>query len=172
MGIISIIQDRIIEGFLSYLKASGLSKNSIRFYKSDLCHFSDWLLKQNKKLGVAADTFMDIVPYLKAGVAHEYKKHLVDCKVPIKTINRKLSTLRRFADYLMSSGIISFDLAQGLENIPGAIVQKINRDTDQFMSLVADFQKHLETQKASKNTIKNYVADVKHFFSWIEINHA
>lgn len=172
MGIISIIQDRVIDGFINYLKSSGLSKNSIRFYKSDLSHFSGWIVDKNKKLGVSAETFMDTVPFLKVGVAHEYKTHLIDCKIPPKTINRKLSTLRRFSDYLVSSGIISFDLAQGLENIPGLVVSNISRETDQFMSLVADFQKHLESQKASKNTIKNYVADVKHFFTWIEINHA
>ena len=75
---------------------------------------------------------------------------------------------KEFPDYQT----ISFDLAQGLENIHDSVAKKIDHQKTEILSLIGDFQKHLEQEKASKNTIKNYVADVKHFLTWIEINHA
>ena len=33
---------------------------------------------------------------------------------------------------------------------------------------LAHFQKHLESEEVSKNTIKNYISDVRHFLNWLE----
>lgn len=155
--------DEVIDSFLSYLKSNRLSKNSIRFYKSDLSHFTAWTLFKIKSLGILAESFKEVIPFLRTSIAREYRDYLLANQIPAKTINRRFSTLRKFSEFLVNSNIISFDIASGLENI---VVQRSNKNN--IFSLVEDFQKHLESQKASKNTIKNYVADVKHFLTWTE----
>jgi site-specific recombinase XerD len=37
--------------------------------------------------------------------------------------------------------------------------------------IVNDFRAHLEAEKISANTIKNYVSDVRQFLTWLESNN-
>ena len=88
--------------------------------------------------------------------------------MPEVTINRKLSALRRFSSFLYSKELLSFDFADNLQNIS----LNASKKTVDFYSVVEDFKKHLEGNKASKNTIKNYLADIRHFLNWIDSHHA
>jgi len=52
-----------------------------------------------------------------------------------------------------------------LQNIPSfKKVQSLLPGSD----LVEAFKKELIQEKVSDNTIKNYLSDIKHFFSWVE----
>ena len=166
MRIISIIQDQLISDFLGHLKSTGLSDNSIRFYKSDISHFAGWITLKVRSLGIFTEDLTDVIPFLKASMAPEYKKHLSQNNEAAKTINRRLSTLRRFSDFLVSKEILSFDFAKDLDNISLAL-----SSPKLPSSLVEEFKKHLEENKASRNTVKNYIADVRHFLNWIEKNN-
>ena len=172
MRIISIIYDQILKEFLNDLKLSGLSPNSIRFYKSDLSAFASWFSHEVRKTGILANDFKDLLPFLKPSAAESYKKDLIKDSAPTITINRKLSTLRRFSSFLYSHELLSFDFAGSLQNIPAAVSKK----TASFQIIVEDFKKHLEKNKAAKNTVKNYLADIRHFLNWVNsqpltINH-
>ncbi|MDP3245290.1 MAG: site-specific integrase, partial [bacterium] len=92
--------------------------------------------------------------------AHEYKKFLIENKTPAKTINRKLSTLRNLSRFLIISQIINFDFTEDLTNITTAGEERL-----QIHPLVVGFQKHLEAEKVSASTIKNYLADIRQFIS-------
>jgi site-specific recombinase XerD len=94
-------------------------------------------------------------------VGQDYKKFLVDNATPIQTTNRRLSTLRNLSRFMVATQIIDFDFMDGLT---GAGITPNVKSADPILEKYA---KHLESQKASKNTIKNYVADVKHFISWV-----
>jgi hypothetical protein len=72
-----------------------------------------------------------------------------------------LSTLRNLSRFMVATQIIDFDFMDGLT---GAGITPNVKSADPILEKYA---KHLESQKASKNTIKNYVADVKHFISWV-----
>lgn len=168
----SIIYDQIIDTFLNDLKLSGLSQNSIKFYKSDISSFTLWLKLKVRKTGILADDFKDLLPFLKSSFGESYKNDLISKNIPTVTINRKLSVLRRFSDFLYSKEFLSFDFAKNLQNIS----VNAHKKTVNFNAVVDEFKKHLEKNKASKNTIKNYLADVKHFLAWIDsqpltINH-
>lgn len=168
MRIISIIYDQIIDTFLNELKLSGLSQNSIKFYKSDISSFVSWFKLELRKTGILAEDFKDILPFVKLSFGESYKKNLILGSTPAVTINRKLSVLRRFSSFLYSKEFLSFDFAKNLQNISIAPSPKaIN-----FHAITEDFRKHLEENKASKNTIKNYLADVHHFLNWIDTHHA
>ncbi len=168
MRIIGIIYDQIIRSFLSDLKLSGLSQNSIRFYKSDISSFTLWLKLKIRKTGILADDFKDLLPFIKSSFGESYKNDLISKSTPDVTINRKLSVLRRFSDFLYSKEFLSFDFAKNLQNISVAAPKK----TVNFYAIIEDFKKHLEENKASKNTIKNYLADIRHFLNWIDSHHA
>ena len=168
MRIIGIIYDQIIYAFLDDLKLSGLSQNSIRFYKSDISSFTLWLKLKVRKTGIFADDFKDLLPFIKPSFGESYKNDLISKSTPIVTINRKLSVLRRFSDFLYSKEFLSFDFAKNLQNISAAAPKK----TINFYAITEDFRKHLEENKASKNTIKNYVTDVRHFLAWVNQNYA
>lgn len=165
MRIINIIYDQIIESFLKDLKASGLSLNSIRFYKSDIFSFVSWIKKELRNTGIFVDTFSDILPFVKTSFAESYKKYLQSSHSPSQTINRKLSAIRKFSLFLYSQEILPLDFAKNLQNIPGL---KRNNNT-RLGSITESFKKHLEENKASKNTIKNYLADINHFLNWLEL---
>lgn len=164
MHIIGIIYDQIISSFLDDLKLSGLSDNSIRFYKSDISSFVSWLKLELRKTGILSDNFKDLLPFIKPSFAENYKNNLILKGTPEVSINRKLSALRKFSDFLYSKEYLSFDFAKNLQNISVAVSKK----TVNFYAITEDFRKHLEKNKASKNTIKNYLADIRHFLNWIE----
>ena len=167
MRIISIIQDQIIKEFLNDLKLSGLSQNSIRFYKSDISSFISWLKLEIRKTGILTDSFKDILPFIKSSFGENYKKDLILKNIPRVTINRKLSVIRKFSNFLQSKEFLSFNFANNLQNISAAASKK----TVVFHAVMEDFRKHLEKTKASKNTIKNYLADVRHFLAWVNQNY-
>ena len=167
-----IIYDQIISSFLNDLKLSELSSNSIRFYKSDISSFVSWLKLELRKTGILSDNFKDQLPFIKSSFAENYKNYLFVAGTPHVSINRKLSALRRLSDFLYSKEYLSFDFAKNLQNISMAASKKVVN----FYAITEDFRKHLEKNKASKNTIKNYLADIRHFLNWVNsqpltINH-
>lgn len=159
--------DRITSGFIDYLTFGGLSKNSIRFYKSDLSHFTAWVISKVKGLGVIAENLQEAVPFLEPSLAFDYKKSLSENNAAVKTINRRLSTLRKFSQFLFESKAISVDFAKEVENIQ----RQIKNSNSQF-KLAENFEEYLRKEKASKNTVKSYVADVRHFLAWVNQNYA
>jgi len=163
--------DKTSQEFIKYLESAGISTSSVKFYKSDLNHFTAWLLFRIRSLGILADELTQAIPFLKSAFAHEYKKFLIENKTPAKTINRKLSTLRNLSRFLIISQIINFDFTENLTNITTAGEERF-----QIHPLVEGFQKHLEAEKVSASTIKNYLADIRQFIFWVQnqpltINH-
>jgi len=155
--------DETSNEFLNYLQSIGISNKSIKFYKSDLNHFTGWFLLRIRTLGIIAEELTQAIPFLKSSHCKEYKEYLLENKESIKTINRRLSTLRNLSRFLLQSQILNYNFAEGLSNITFS-----GKEKPQNFHFVDSFQKHLEAEKVSKNTIKNYIADVRQFISWIE----
>ncbi len=157
--------DKITRDFFIYLSSLSVSDRSLKFYKSDLSHFAGWLILKIKTMGVIADELTQAVPFLNKKIASEYKNYLSENHAPGKTVNRRLSTLRHLGRYLLASQILPYDFAVELTNIP-------NKEKNQVSyEIIRDFEKHLAQKKVSKNTIKNYLSDIRQFISWLEINH-
>jgi len=146
----------MIENFLKYLISLGLSSKSLKNYKSDVNHFSVWLIQKIRGLGASIESFPETIPFLKPETADEYKKFLMKNNVPVQTVNRRLSTLRHLSRFLVSSEIINFDFMKDKTNI----TQGKNNGFD----IVNDFAKFLESEKVSENTSKNYLSDIRQLF--------
>lgn len=160
----SASNNNLVQNYADYLTSLGMSQNSVRFYKSDLYHFTSWLISQLKTLGVLVEKLEEALPFLKLEMAGQYRQSLLTNKTPVKTINRKLSSLRKLSEYLVKEEIFSFDFTEGMVNITSS---SLSVSPQSFSLLIEEFKKHLETQKASKNTVKNYIADTRHFLSWL-----
>jgi len=152
----------LIKSFENYLLNSiKISKKSLKYYRSDLAHFIGWIFLKIKTLGILADDFNQAIPFLSNNLIGEYKSFLSSNNVALKTINRRLSTLRHFSKYLVLNDLMHFDFMDNISNIQ-------NEDSSSFHEhVVINFSKFLESQKVSHNTSKNYIADVNQFLSWI-----
>lgn len=156
----------IISNFENYLlNAIKISKKSIKHYRSDILHFSGWAILKIKTLGILAEEFTQVIPFLSRELLKEYKSYMLSNSVAVKTINRRLSTLRHLSRFLVLNDILHFDF---MEKIPN--VKKDNPEYLQEHS-IQEFSKFLSSEKVSQNTSKNYIADLKQFFSWLETNN-
>lgn len=156
-------QDQILKDFLEYLSSVGISFKSIKFYKSDFSHFTSWLLFKIKSYGMDLENLSECLPFLNKDLASQYKDFLTSNKTPTKTVNRRLSTLRHLARFFLETNILDFDFMDNLKN-----VSLSNNIKSPNQTLIVEFQRHLEGQSVSKNTIKNYLSDIRQFLFWLE----
>jgi len=111
--------NKTTEDFFKYLQGRGIAKNTFRFYRSDFLHFQKWLHEYFTKISerkIDADSFYSYIPYLDRSVVKNYIKFLKDNNTPLKTINRRLSTIRHLSNYLQLYGYISNDITKNIEN--------------------------------------------------------
>lgn len=152
--------------FLTYLSVLNISPKSLKNYKSDLTHFTGWIILKVRSYGTYIENLTEAIPFLNKNLVWEYKKYLLENSIPGKTINRRLSTLRHLAKHLIVSQVLDFDFMYGIENM--SLAKKVSIGTH---PLINDFKGYLEAEKASVNTIKNYLSDVRQFLTWLEANH-
>lgn len=157
--------DSIKIRFSDYLINLGISPKSHKNYRSDLSHFTEWLILRLKSFGSFVESLSETIPFLSPDMAREYKKFMIENKIPAKTVNRHLSTLRHLSKFLVSSQILDIDFMNGIENVSIGLKRKPVVDP-----IMSDFRSYLESQKVSKNTVKNYVSDIHQFLAWIESN--
>ena len=90
-------KDPLVDSFLSALRLEkGLSENTIKAYSNDCQDFKKWL-SSNKKYRAVAATEADIENYLK---------HLRVIDLSNSSINRKLSSLKHFFNYLSKTKLL------------------------------------------------------------------
>lgn len=149
--------------FLNYLSSLGISQKSHKNYKSDINHFLSWLKIHIKSFGASCESLDEAFAFLKPTTALSYREEMAKSSVPHKTINRRLSTLRHFSRFMTISQILDFNFMEGIENVAVRNPKRLNQD-----GLIGEFRAHLAAQKASANTIKNYLSDINQFLSWLD----
>lgn len=151
--------------FLKYLSSLGLSQKSYKNYKSDLNHFMAWAILKIRAFGSYVENLTQMTPFLGQKLAVEYKTYMSENSFPKKTINRRLSTLRHLARYLVLSQIIDSDFMNEIENLSEATKKR-----SAASPVINEFRGYLEKEKVSPNTIKNYISDIRQFLAWLENN--
>src|SRR3989304_7008223 len=114
---ISLSPNKLSKAFYDYLSVSGIADKSLKFYVSDLSHFTGWVILKVRSWGVFAETLSEILPFIDAKLAHEYRSFLLHNDISPKTVNRRLSTLRHLARFLVQSQLASSDFMEGVGNL-------------------------------------------------------
>ncbi len=160
--------DIVKKEFSKYLDTLGVSPKSHKNYRSDLSHFTGWLILKIRSLGSYVESLTEAVPFLNQNIAQEYKSYMSENNQPVGSINRRLSTLRHFARFMVATQIANYDFTQGVENI--SPIQKSTPSPKMSFDIVDDFKAFLEAEKVSSSTLKNYLSDVKQFLAWMDEN--
>jgi site-specific recombinase XerD len=139
------------EIFKNYLKIQKVSPITVKNYLADINHFLSWLAK---KTGIKHQVVgKAIFGLFTKETLEEYKTDQLSENTPLSTTNRRLSTLRKFGRFGKAQGWL-IEIPK-VENITSTLV-------------LSKFQKHLEKEKVSPLTIKNYLSDLRHFLGWLE----
>jgi len=151
------------ELFKNYLKIQKVSPITIKNYLADINHFFDWL---EEKTGIR----QQIAGKATFGLftqetLNEYKTDQLAEGTPLSTINRRLSALRKFGQFGRQQGWISENPAEKVAN--ATLVQSAKSKVQSGL-ILKDFEEHLEKEKVSPITIKNYLSDLRHFLGWLE----
>jgi site-specific recombinase XerD len=154
--------------FKAYLKVKGASRNTIKNYLADLNHFLAWLELTLRGQNIALDRSLPelFIRYFDPNYLAKYKNYLVQNQLPVATVNRRLSALRTFGGFCISQAWISENPAKKVTNVRLGQESKRAGEQEKVIEL---FKKSLEEEKASPFTIKNYLADIRNFLTWVEI---
>lgn len=143
-------------GFKNFLSAENVSTVTLKNYLSDLRHFLGWL--QSSPSSVIPSN--DIFEHINAKVVQDYKSYLLENKIPLKTVNRRLSTLRKFFTFCISQGWMKENPAKAVQNHKTDIMTTA-RETNH----ITKFKKYLEEKRLKKDQIEQTITDVKEFLT-------
>lgn len=160
------IRNNLVSQFLIYLKNLGIADRSLKHYKSDLSNFTIWIIQSARASGMYVESLYEALPLLNPKVGIEYKDYLKSTSNSLKTVNRRLSTVRQLSKFLIQAQVINFDIMKDISN------ESVVRKQPTGHSLLILYREHLRKNKVSHNTIKNYLSDIKQFISWIETRQA
>lgn len=127
--------EHIFKTYLTAVKA--FSKSTVKNYLSDFRHFCGWLnsiayssnlnnnggqqqsdlIEQSELKNGENSRPENISSYIDSLLIDHYKSYLISSKLPLKTINRRLSTLRQFCSFCISQGWMSENPAKKIRNI-------------------------------------------------------
>lgn len=108
--------------FVTYLSSgnNSLSKVTIKNYSSDLSHFFGWFLHHTNPPPTTYDkqvSAQNFCAHFTKELVDQYKNHLVDSHIPIRTVNRRLSALRKFAQFCRHHSLIEIDPTEYITNV-------------------------------------------------------
>jgi site-specific recombinase XerD len=143
--------------FKKFLLAENVSLITLKNYLSDLRHFLGWTvlkLKAQSKKNFENLSPLEFLNQIDEYLVEEYKNYLVVNDIPAKTINRRLSTLRKFFSFCISQGWLKENPAKKIQNL------KLKID-----SIISSFALSLEKENLDQKTIKSYLEVVREFLS-------
>lgn len=153
--------------FKLYLLSQKTSPVTIRNYLSDLNNFFDWFHQETGINHFVAGK--SIFGLFTQETLEEYQKFLVQKNIPTTTINRRFSTLRKLGRFAQAQGWLKDNPAEKIKNVSTSLPADAMHQALQAGEVLMKFQKHLEKEKISPMTIKNYLSDIKHFLNWLEV---
>ncbi len=158
----TLSQQELLDLFRRHLEAEKTSPLTVKNYLSDLRHFLGWLtLEMASHQGRQALSPQEnqINPAkITSALLLAYKNFLFANRIAKSTIHRRLATIRRFCQFCQDKGLSKQNPAVNLTNAP--IYTSAEKE---IHDLVSQFGAWLKENGASRNTIKNYTADVRQY---------
>lgn len=105
---------------------------------------------------------VSLLKHVNQRVLNSYKDYLLSNNVPLKTINRRFSSLRRFGQFCKSQHWLSLNPFDTLRNFSQ------NQPFPEDKHHLSEYRNELWKRGLTKVSLKNYLADVKQFILWSE----
>lgn len=154
--------------FSSFLTAGNktIQLISVKNYRSDLRHFLGWLVLRLKSEDVAYDTFNSdalLTQTITVDRIQQYKAYMLENQIPIKTVNRRLSTVRKFCSFGISQGWVTENPAKSVQNevSPLVVEDELIKDDLMLERYRADEMNDGLDQLEAENevsTVRNYLS--------------
>ena len=151
--------------FRQYLLAvNKLRPVTVKNYISDYRLFSNWLNKNSEEYGIEktnspADLFEQITP----NILFDYRDYLQSSRFPRRSVNRRLSTLRKLFAFAVDQGWINKNPSKRLRNVGKKSGRK---QVDKFAYLSA-FMSDIKNDGLSGDQAQAVVDDINEFFTII-----
>jgi site-specific recombinase XerD len=150
--------------FKQYLLAENNSSITIKNYLSDLRHFIGWAILKlpreawSRSAGKIEEIdSKEFIALIDVPLIDEYKQYLITNNIPQKTINRRLSTLRKFFTFCI--------LQSWRKDNPAKKVNNLIADKNELLS---NFKHYLTQKKAlADSEIENISDDINSFLNFI-----
>lgn len=141
--------------FESWLKHHGYSISTCRNYLVDLGKYLNYVnhLPQTISLEINQSTSLHI---LSPEILGQYLNYLSDKS----NSSRYLASLNRFCQFALDQHLISQNPLKKLRRQP-SVQPKLN-------DLVSLYEQHLNRQKTSLSTRKNYINDLNQYINWLK----
>ena len=154
--------------FSSFLTAGNktISLVSVKNYRSDLRHFLGWLILKLQSEEIPTESFnsdLTIIQVITVSRIQQYKAYMLENNLPINTVNRRLSTVRKFCSFGISQGWITENPAKSVQNEISSLKseEQILQDDlllEQYKKDEAiDDSAHIEAKKELQ-IIRNYLS--------------
>lgn len=106
--------DKINEDRTSQVKMANVS---IKNYLSDFRHFTGFVTSVIASDPERAKRVEGLADLITSDLVIQYKNYLEQNNIPFKTINRRLSTIRKFCTFCISQGWLKENVAKKVTNI-------------------------------------------------------
>jgi site-specific recombinase XerD len=154
------------EIFKNYLIIRKTSPVTAKNYLVDVNHFLNWLAKETGvKYQIVGKAIFGL---FTEETLNEYKTNLLLCQTPLSTLNRRLSALRKFGEFGKEQEWLKENPAEKITNATKTSFTTLSTNKQPNEEILEKFSTHLEKEKASPITIKNYLSDLRHFLGWLE----
>ncbi|MBW7960152.1 site-specific integrase, partial [Patescibacteria group bacterium] len=114
--------------FRTFLLAENISPITLKNYLSDFRHFAGWLTTNNKFAISRKENALGL-PITSEDISN-YRSYLYQNNLPQKTINRRLSTVRKFCSFCISQGWLTENPAKGITNLNNQIQYAVQSKKD------------------------------------------
>lgn len=151
--------------FKNYLIAENVSTSTLKNYLSDFRHFAGWLsnnksFKSSSLSNSSLSSPTDVLKLIDFSFIECYKLYLIKANIPIKTINRRLSTLRRFFKYCTNQNLITSNPCKNVSNISKTTS---NMELTVYLGL---FKHSLQSEKQlNVNEVSKHINNLNHFIT-------
>lgn len=139
------------------------SNSLVKNYVSDLRHFLGWFFFRLKVLGIELNqeeitNSTQVTSQINLSRFEEYVDYLRENRIPTKTINRRLSALRKFCSFCVNQGWLKDNPAKKIKNV------STRPDSGRLLD---SYREDLQSKGLEKPQIQAIVADIKEFISLI-----
>jgi len=144
--------------FKMYLENKNYGSATVKNYLADLNNFLSWDTENFE----AIHSMREIEESMKIILSNEHLEEYINSLrlsgKPRVTINRYMSSLRKFCSFCISQGWLITNSAKKIDNL-----SKIPTGIAIQEALIASFQKELIRQKMSTSSLKNYLMDAREY---------